>query len=111
MIEREYIISLPGGQCIRERIIKERGQILAFVVQLETYLGEKWHPVMRYDTAHGFTHLDILRPDGTARKVALDFPSYNAALTFAQRDLKARYQAYVERYRNWWNEQRRKTGR
>ena len=34
----------------------ERGEVLNFVVQLECRFEEKWSPVMRFDTAHGFAH-------------------------------------------------------
>jgi hypothetical protein len=38
--------------------------VTAFTVQLETYVDGHWHPVVRYDSAHGHPHRDLLDWDG-----------------------------------------------
>jgi len=81
------------------RIVKERGRILSFTVQLECLIKNDWCPVVRYDTAHGFAHRDILKPDGTEEKWSLPIPDFNDALTYAQRDIKANWRRYLEQYR------------
>jgi len=90
--------NLGPGNRARVRFVKERGRILAFVVQLECLFGDQWHPVVRYDTAHDFAHRDVIRPDGPTEKTALSFSDYNQALTFAHDDIKANWQVYRDRY-------------
>ncbi|WP_420886781.1 DUF7718 family protein [Candidatus Kuenenia stuttgartensis] len=34
----------------------ERGKIVFFRVPYKTRINDKWCPVVRYDTAHGFVH-------------------------------------------------------
>lgn len=86
---------------MRVRINKERGHILSFVIQLECLLESKWHPIVRYDTAHGFAHRDTLKPGGTEEKQAITAADFNEALTYAQQDIKAHWRDYLERYKRW----------
>lgn len=92
---------LAPGNRVRVRFEKERGRITAFVVQLECLFGNKWHPVVRYDTAHDFAHRDVMRPNGIAEKRALLITDYNEALTYAHEDIKANWQRYRDRYQRW----------
>lgn len=100
--------NLAPGSIARVRFEKERGQITAFVVQLECLFGDEWHPVIRYDTAHDFAHRDVLRPDGTTEKTALPVSDYNEALTFAHEDIKANWRVYRDRYQRWLENERRR---
>lgn len=59
---------------------------------------EKWHPIVRYDTVHGFAHIDILHPDGSSEKVTLYLPNYNMALTYANVDIKLNWEKYRDEY-------------
>ena len=93
--------NLASGVIARVRLTKERGRILSFVVQLECLIEGKWCPVVRYDTAHGFAHRDILKPDGTTEKQSIPAEDFNAALTYAQRDIKDHWCHYRERYKRW----------
>ena len=85
----------------RVRFETERNRVLGFMVQLECLFGEEWHPVVRYDTAHGFAHRDILRPSGETEKSATPVRDYNEALTFAIQDLGANWGIYRRRYEQW----------
>ncbi len=93
--------NLAPGVSARVRFIKERGRILSFVVQVECLIEGTWHPIVRYDTAHGFAHRDVLKPDGAQEKQPIPAGDFNAALTYAQRDIQAHWQFYVERYKGW----------
>lgn len=93
--------SLASGVMTQVRITKERGHILSFMVRLECLVEAKWRPIVRYDTAHGFAHRDILKPDGTEEKQTIPVTGSNEALTYAQRDIKNRWRYYLERYRRW----------
>ena len=85
----------------RVRFETERNRVLGFMVQLECLFGDEWHPVVRYDTAHGFAHRDILRPSGETEKSATPVRDYNEALTFAIQDLGANWEIYRRRYEQW----------
>jgi hypothetical protein len=67
-------------------------------VQYETLIAGEWHPVIRYDTAHGFAHKDILSPGGETEKKVTVFYSYNEAFTNAEVDIKLNWQRYKEEY-------------
>jgi len=54
--------------------------------------------VVRYDTAHGFSHRDQYDNRGTAIKTPLLAFNFNQALTFAEADLKANWTIYRERF-------------
>lgn len=94
----EYVI--PLGQDGRRRTYHKRSQqsIIEFVVQYELFVEGKWYPVVRYDTAHGFAHKDVLTFGGKITKHELPFTDYNLALTFAEKDLKENWIMYRENF-------------
>ena len=75
-------------------------RIVSFAVQLEVRHPRQgmWLGVVRYDTAHGFAHRDLLRPDGSAIKTPLGLGDWNVALTVATDDLKANWRWYREQF-------------
>ena len=100
MGEINYIIDLTpdGRNRYRHRHISERGEVLEFRVQYEAYLQGAWHTIVRYDTAHGFAHRDVLHPDGTESKTAFRYWDYGDVLTFGERDLKNNWELYRQAY-------------
>lgn len=74
------------------------GIVTGFVVQYEALIENEWRPVVRYDTAHGFAHRDLLHPGGDTEKQPLYLPSLNLALTFAIQDLKMLWTRYRAGY-------------
>jgi len=100
MQEIEYVIYLSAESTDRLRVHaqKEKAEILEFVVQYEAMILGKWQPVVRYDTAHGFAHKDIIRADGETLKQPLFFETYNLAFTFATLDLKANWKQYRDSF-------------
>jgi hypothetical protein len=98
MQEIEYLIYLTAELNDRLRVYaqKDKGAILEFVVQYEALISREWQPIVRYDTAHGFAHKDIMKPDGEVIKQPLYFESYNLAFTYATIDLKANWKKYIE---------------
>ena len=94
----EYVI--PLGHDGRRRTYHKRLQqnIIEFVVQYELFIEGKWYPVVRYDTAHGFAHKDIMTFGGKGIKHKLSFTDYNLALTFAEKDLKENWLRYRENF-------------
>lgn len=94
----EYVI--PLGSDGRRRTYHKRLQnnIVEFVVQYELFIEGRWYPVVRYDTAHGFAHKDIVTFSGGVTKHELPFADYNLALTFAEKDLKENWLRYRENF-------------
>jgi hypothetical protein len=93
-IEFIYPLSSDLRDRLRVRATKNSGRIVSFVVQYEAFIRGQWRAVVRYDTAHRFAHRDILHPDGSVNKQAVDFPSLNLAFTFAIQDLKSLWRWY-----------------
>ena len=98
MHEIEYLFYLTADEADRLRVTarKDEGKILEFVVQYETLISEEWRPVVRYDTAHGFTHRDLIKANGEVVKQPLFFETYNMAFTHATLDLKINWRQYKE---------------
>ncbi len=49
---------------LRVRLTAERGEVLSFTAQYETIEDGERLAVVRYETAHGFAHIDILNRRG-----------------------------------------------
>lgn len=96
--EVEYAIRLGASDRYRHKHIRERGKIVYFRIQYETLIGDKWYPIVRYDTSHGFTHRDLINRKGEVTKTPLFICDFNDALTFAESDLKANWEIYKERF-------------
>ncbi len=100
MNETEFIIYLDEAQQnrYRHRHVWSGEKIVDFRIQYETFIAGQWHPVLRYDTAHGQPHRDILHSDGTQTKEM--YPHYSSAevLTVGQRDIIENWQIYRAAY-------------
>jgi hypothetical protein len=94
----EFVTPLGSDGRRRTRHVRIGNKIIEFVVQYELKINIEWHPVVRYDTSHGFAHKDKLSYRGEAVKEALPFNDFNLALTFAEKDLKDNWQKYRERF-------------
>ena len=98
MKKTEFTIRLGPDDRLRELHSRSRGKIISFTVQYETFWKGKWSVVVRYDTAHGFSHRDQYDSRGKAIKTPLFVLNFNQALTFAEADLKANWNIYRERF-------------
>ena len=96
MKKTEFTIRLGPLDRLRERHNRSRGKITGFTVQYETFWNGNWVVVVRYDTAHGFSHRDQYDSRGRAIKTPLFVLNFNQALTFAEADLKANWEIYRE---------------
>jgi len=97
-IEYVYVLSPEGTDRLRVRAQRIGREIVSFAVQYEACLQGTWRPVVRFDTAHGFAHRDLLHPDGRVDKNPLPWQNYTVALTFATQELKAQWVHYRQRY-------------
>lgn len=93
-----FTLSEDGEDRIRVTALKEKGRILRFVAQYEAMFKNKWFPIVRYDTSHGFAHKDIIHPSGLKEKQPLYFPTLDAAFTFSIQDLKITWRWYRTAY-------------
>ena len=87
MPKKTYIFMLSDKDRKRHEHITERGKVSEFIVQYETLVENKWVPIVRYDTTHGYVHKDLMNPDGSAEKILLGAVGLNDALTLADVDI------------------------
>lgn len=93
MSKTDYSIPVLLDTEIRVRHTVQRGKVIEFMVQLEVQ-GET---VIRYDSAHGFAHIDRYNLKGERKKERLKL-DFNDALTLAERDIKGNWPIYRERF-------------
>jgi hypothetical protein len=94
----EYVIRIGFNDRYRHLHVQERGKIVFFRIQYETRIDEQWYPIVRYDTARGFAHRELLGIDGSVVKTPLFNQDFNDALTFAESDLKTNWEYYRKRF-------------
>jgi len=90
----EYLAPLGFNGRRRTRHERIEGKVVRFTVQYEIFVQGQWCPVVRYDTAHGFAHRDLMHPDGRKEKTDLLSKDLNFCLTFAENDLRANWENY-----------------
>ncbi len=85
MPERDYIREVgPLGDHIRVRFTTRRGRVSVYTAQYEPLIEGTYRPVVRYDSAHGRPHCDVLDWDGeTIEKVWLADEPLGDALNHA----------------------------
>ena len=96
--EIEFVLPFSPEDRYRHYHLRIRNEVVDFSVQYETLINGKWFPVVRYDTAHGFAHRDILRMKGEKRKTPIFVGDKNDALTFAENDIKDNWEVYKQRF-------------
>ncbi len=89
----EYVI--PLGENARKRHYHEtdKGKVPGFSVQLEVFVNNLWQVLIRYDSAHGFAHIDQYNLDGKKIKKELHL-KLNEALNLADEDIKENWKVY-----------------
>lgn len=101
MGEREFLIYLDPAirqNRYRHYHVSQGSRIVEFRIQLEILVAGVWYAVVRYDTAHGRPHRDLLHPNGRQTKEWLDGYSTAGALTFGQKDIMKNWQNYRSRF-------------
>ncbi|MCL4537807.1 MAG: hypothetical protein M1610_09480 [Nitrospirae bacterium] len=92
-------ISPDGDDRLRIKIIVEKGAVTDVVIQYEAKIKDKWYSIVRYDCSHGFFHRDILNPKGDATKQPIPISNLKDALTYAEQDIKDRWEWYKDRFK------------
>jgi hypothetical protein len=95
--ERTYTRAL--GEDARKRHFHktERDKVINFAVQLEVKIDGAWQPVIRYDCAHDFSHIDRYNMRGEQEKEALQL-SYAESLTLADDDIDLNWETFKTRF-------------
>ena len=89
---------LTGYDRVEVRIRTSGKEVLGFAVQYLAEMAGTWHAVVRFDTAHGGPHLDILTPGGIKETIRLEELDNRDALTYALTDISDRWEFYRARY-------------
>ena len=97
-ISYQIFLHSGGLELLRIRFHKDKGNVLDVVVQYESFINNKWVPIVRYDCAHGFFHRDVLYPDGKKEKQLINITNLEDALSYAEQDIKDRVEFYRERH-------------
>lgn len=80
---------------LRVRMRIERGILVRYTAQYETVSEGRVYAVVRFDTAHGRPHRDVLNRSGRViHKRWLPAKAYDEALADATDDIKANWPAY-----------------
>jgi len=96
--ETRYVVLL-ASDCRRRHRHRQVGKwVTEFSVQIEVLIRGQWQAVVRYDTAHGFAHRDLIHGDGAVEKTPLHVASLNEALTVAENDLRANWLRYRHQF-------------
>ena len=102
MPTKYFVIKLSEKAEIQVFFQTADGFIVSFVVKLIVFGSSGYHEVIRFDSAHGCPHKDILNVDGSVRrKVWYKLLSNKQGLDLAIRDLKDNVEMYIERYEKW----------
>lgn len=96
--EKTYVAILSPVDRRRYAHRKRNGSIVGFVVQYETKVDDDWHPVVRYDCAHGMAHKDVLDIHGHGEKYLLGVSDLREALAIADADIRHNWQRYKTRF-------------
>ncbi len=97
MSEKSYTRALGENARKRHSHKTDKGKVVDFVVQLEVKVGGSWVPVIRYDCAHDFAHVDRYNISGKRTKEDLHLP-YDECLTLADEDINLNWDSYRERF-------------
>ena len=93
----EYLVPLGEGARKRHYHESDKGKLAEFVVQLEILVDDHWDTVIRYDSAHGFAHIDRYYLDGRKTKKDLHL-SFGEALALADEDIKENWKTYQKSF-------------
>jgi len=97
--ESDFVLFLDPDTQLRIRFRQDRNAVLEFLVQLETMSEGEWRAVVRYDSAHGQPHRDILDQQGREVRKQWLPGSFNDVLTLGIKDLRQDWRRYVRAFK------------
>lgn len=92
---REFVAELIEDVRLRTPFTSESNLITAFTVRLEATIDSRWHPIVRYDGAHGTPHRDILNRRGDVMREDGMSGTFNDVMTTAQIDIREHWEEYL----------------
>jgi|APGre2960657505_1045072.scaffolds.fasta_scaffold131345_1 hypothetical protein len=96
MAEKSYTIYLEGGFRIVVTVRLAQGRVVGFIVRLVDESQDSVKDLARYDTAHGWPHLDILNEQGQLKvKSWSKAASFDQAFQEAIEDFKKNHETYA----------------
>ena len=100
MKKKEFIKILDknGNERLRVILHTDKGILIDMVYQYESYFNNRWHPIVRYDCAHGFFHRDFIMPNGEKEKSEIAIENLKDAAFYAEQDIKDRWEWYKEKF-------------
>jgi hypothetical protein len=93
----DYVIIFDDGIRKRHYHEAEKGKVIHFVVQLEVKVENQWKVVIRYDCAHGFSHVDQYDRKGNQSKMPLGL-SFENALSYGDWDVNEHWVQYTQEF-------------
>jgi hypothetical protein len=93
----EFVVILDDGVRKRHRHETTGGNVLNFVVQLEIQIGNEWKVAIRYDCAHGYSHVDQYDRTGKQTKRPLNL-QFESALTYGDWDINENWRHYKDAF-------------
>ena len=93
----EYVLPLGKNARKRHRHEADKGRVTSFAVQLEVFTEDEWKVVIRYDSAHGYSHVDKFYRNGRRVKKELHL-NLKEALTLADEDIKDNWKSYQKAF-------------
>lgn len=97
-IEFESTLDKVGHERLRLKLKTEKGVLTDVVIQYESFINNRWIPIVRYDCSHGYFHRDIMKPNGEKEKKEITIDNLKSASKYAEQDLKDRWEWYRERF-------------
>ena len=102
MPKKYYTIELAEGIEIHVYFDTLNGLVINYVVKLLLWKSKRYYEVVRFDSAHGCPHKDILDEKGmVVRKIWFESLDNQQGLDMAIKDIKDNYDLYVERLKKW----------
>jgi rubrerythrin len=99
--EKDFVGRYDEKNRIRAKFTTHRGRVIEIeLIQYEAYLEGQWVPLVRYDTAHGYLHRDVMQADGSQKKTRIPHTSLDEALTQAMDEIRRQWRFY----RRIWEE-------
>ena len=109
MPPKEFKYYLSDNAYVSVHFLTNRGKVIDFVVKLNYVKGNETHEVIRFDTAHGGVHKDILLPNGSKyRVINYSYLTNEEGVNFATDDLEEHFEFYIERFQQWLKQKEEK---
>ena len=83
---------------LRVKLTLNKGKLVDFVFQYESFINGRWLEIIRYDIAHGFFHRDYMTPKGDKEKTRIEMPDIKTSATYAEQDIKDKWEFYKTKY-------------